>query len=111
MVGSARVGGRGLNREECLMEKGRPGSLGQVPDAKCLIWDSTPNQSFRRHPVANKEIAPQRKQFWPRREPCLCAQLGATHQLVSSVPSDPPRLLPDPDGFLSLCDLKQVTTL
>lgn len=49
--------GRGLNREEGLMEKGWPGSLVQVPHAKCLIWDSTPSQGFRRHPVAVEEIA------------------------------------------------------
>lgn len=51
--------GRGMIGKEDLMEKDRPGSSVQMLGAKCLLglWNPTPNQGSRRHPVAAGETA------------------------------------------------------
>lgn len=99
------------------MEKGWPGSLVQVPDVKCLIWNSTPSQSFKRHPVAIKEIAGL-KELMRKETPekaVLAIAKGGSFALLATPsvgvldPIRPSQLLPDPGGFLSLCDLEQAT--
>lgn len=105
------------------MGKSRPGSSFQVPNAKCLKglepnpkselqtpssgqWGDCRRKDQMRKETPEKAVLPRARE---ERGRCLTFALSAPTSVEDPDPIRPPRLLPDPAGVLSLCDLEQAT--